>query len=295
MSWIFLTIISATFQGTASIIDKYVLGNEVKNPKTAIVLWGYWAFILFSAYSIISNNFTLNPAAILIGILIGIFYVFSFKLYYRAVPILEISRLLPTITLVPVLTAIYATIFFHARFSLTIYIGILGILLGVLFTDYQKLDKRKHLRLGYLIAIFACVIFSLKNILTKYSSFIIHNPGAIMLWVGVGALIGALYIHLTNVQEIHTHLKQHKGIHHLLTSTFLSVMAAISYTWAITIGPISLVAFLSQLQVPYVFLIASILDIVLPKALHENVNRKIFLQKLFGISLILVGSFFLIF
>jgi len=88
MSWIFLTIISATFQGTASIIDKYVLGNEVKNPKTAIVLWGYWAFILFSAYSIISNTFTLNPAAIyfmflVLNFIIELFQSWKFPDFYR--------------------------------------------------------------------------------------------------------------------------------------------------------------------------------------------------------------------
>jgi len=295
MNWIILTILASIFQGAASLVDKYVLENEIKDPRTAITLWGYWAFLLFGIYSLIADRLSFNPFAIIIGILVGIFYVVSFRLYYKAVPILEISRLIPTLTLVPVFTTVYATIFFHERFAPVVYLGILGIIIGVLITDFQKGQKRSHLSLGYLIAIMACLSFSLKNVLTKYSSFAIQSTGEVMLWIGIGTLIGALVIHLKNFKEINRQFKKREGIFHLSISTFFSVMAAKTYTWAITIGPVSLVSFLSQLQVPLLFFGACILDLLFPKALHEKLSKKIFIQKFLCIILIIIGSYFLMF
>jgi hypothetical protein len=75
----------------------------------------------------------------------------------------------------------------------------------------------------------------------------------------------------------------------VLIVNIISRIGTLFNTWAISLGPISLVNAMEGFQVIFVFLVAVILSIFMPKIIKEEIDRKNIIVKIIALVFMLVG------
>lgn len=292
MNWIFLTMVAAVLESISNIYDRFVLKNELKTSDTMISLWGFFAGIMFCGPALISGLVVIDQLAVTFGLASALFYLISMHYYYKAVNSGEVNRVVPILSLNPVIILVLATIFLNEIHDTIRYLGIGLIIIGVLI---HTIDEQRHRIINKKAIIWACLAattFAIKNILIKWQ--VIHNidPLNTLFWVGL--FIFVLNIPFTIAKRHSWKIKNKKVWPDLLVAATLGAATTLTYSAAIASGPASLVAFLHRIQILFVFLISSLLDFFKPQLLHEQFNKAAFFQKLSGVMFILIGSYFLI-
>jgi uncharacterized membrane protein len=226
------------------------------------------------------------------GMAVGFLYVFSMYFYYLSTRQAEISRLVPILTLNPIMVLIFATFLFHEIHTWMQYFGIALILIGILIASNRGHDKKALPFQALLYISLASLGFAVKNIITKAVSLGTNQNLNLLFWIGIGiGLTGLFYLfrHGKTIRKI----PNKKFVHYFLSAS-LAVFSSLLYSMAIMLGDVSLVSFLGRLDIIFVFIFAESLDYLSPQFLQEKLNRKIFLQKLLAVIIILIGSYYLI-
>ncbi len=292
MLWLPLVIIAALFHSGNNIIDKYVINHELRDPYIGSFFWGIFALLLFCSVSLIYGEITLNPLAIGIGLLSGFIYSINTFFYYKTISKEEISRVIPALSLSPVFVAIIAFFVLNEVLSVSNYIGVSLIFLGTIVVSLRHFDWKVLKNVSFRTALIISMLFAVKNVSNKFIAGDV-SLFAILFWIGIGAGILAVIFRIFH----HPHLKkkmEKSGSHHLMISSGMSVIGSILFTIAIIYGPVSLVTFVHKIQIIFVFLFSTILDIFKPNFLEEQISKIIIAQKATAILLILAGSYLLV-
>lgn len=291
MSWILLTVIQALVEAISNIYDRYVLKNRVKTFETLIIFWGIFSLIMFCTPAILTNSITVETPVILLGFASGLLYVLAMYFYYQAVNRAEVDRIIPVLSLNPIFILLGATIFFQEFHNLNQYIGIVLIIFGILIDSFDRQHHKFIDRKAIIFMAAAALFFAAKSLLAKSLSLGEISPLNILFWIGIGGFIFSAPFIIKNRKKVPRTPRE--IVEHCLAGS-LSVATSLLYTTAIMIGPAALVAFLQRINVFFVFIISQIIDLKHPQVLREKFVKKAFLQKLFGVMIILIGSFFLI-
>jgi transporter family protein len=292
MNWIFLTLLAASLETVSNILDRYILKNDLKHTDTLLILWGYFAAIMFVAPAFLVGTFSFDAGAITVGLISGLFYLVAMHYYYKAMNSGEVSRVVPILSVNPVIVLILATIFLGETHEPIKYLGIGLIMLGVLIhaidREHQRLINKKAL----LWAILAAVCFALKNVLVKWLTLTAVDPLNVLCWVGLGIFLFNLPITWKLGRKLD--FRKNKKLADIALAAALAGSVTLIYTAAIISGPAALVAFLHRIQILFVFIISEAMDFFNPKILHEKFIKPAFYQKLLGVIVVLIGSYFLI-
>lgn len=292
MNWILLTLLTSVIESIATIFDRFSVKNAVKNTDTMAMLWGYSAAFMFTMPAIISGKISANTAAIIIGFISGLFYLIAWHFFYKAINKTEVSRVSPMLASIPVFVLVGSTIFLKEYFLPLQYLGMALILVGVVIHAY---DGQKHSLINHqaiLWILLAALLFAIKNLLTKYLGLVEVEPLNILFWIGLSIFFSNLFFTFRVIH--HSRVRDAKGWSTIALATVLEASSSLLFTAAITIGPVSLVSFLNRITIFFVFIISQIMDFFRPQILHEKFNKAAFYQKLIGVTIVLLGSYFLI-
>ncbi len=292
MNWIFLTLLAAGMESISSVNDRFVLKNDLKNSDTLLVLWGFFSALMFSAPAFLAGTFSVSPLVILIGAVASLCYLGAMHFYYGAANTGEIDRVVPILSLNPVLVLILATLFLGETHEPSKYLGIglimLGILVEALDFHHHRLTNKKALYL----TILASILFAFKNVLVKWVTIQNLDPLNILCWIGLGILLFNIFITIKLWPRLN--LRRNKHWPEIAFAAALTGSVTLIYTAAIIAGPAALVTFLHRIQIFFVFVITETMDFFNPKLLHEKFSKPVFYQKLSGVLVILVGSYLLL-
>jgi hypothetical protein len=320
--WLTLAILSYFLLSLSVFFDKYILGGELLSPKLYSFYVGILALavlfiipigILLSneffspfGFSFLENTkFFLIPNLYLIGLglLTGIISLSALFFYYQAINDFEISRIGPAVGgTVPIfsLLLIYLFSFLPFNFSFEkLNIGfseisaLFFLILGSIILTIQK-EKLATLR-SLKIALVASFLFGLTFVLSKIVyNFLPFLPG--FIWIRMGEFLGALSLLLfsevrNNVFKRQTILKQKIALPFVFSKT-TGALSAILQNRAIFLAPVIFLPVINALAgIQYVFLIilATLFFFKFPAIFKEQTSKKILLQKIIGIFLILIG------
>jgi len=292
INWIFLTLLSAVLGSISSIFDRYILKNELRTSDTLVILWGFFATLMFCGPAILTGQISPNPLTIGLGAICALFYLGAMHYYYRCINSSELSRAVPIFSVNPVIILILASIFLNEVYQPRQYFGIVIIILGV-FIDI--IDQQKHRLINKKTILWACLAalaFAIKNILVKWQVIQGIEPYNILFWIGAFILIFNIPLAIKSHTAWNIKTKHHWP--DLIIASTITAATTIIYTTAVTIGPATLIAFLDRIQILFVFILSTILDIFFPGFLKEKFIKAAFFQKLTGVLLILIGSYYLI-
>ena len=292
MTWLILTIVASLFVSLGGIADRYILKHDTSHPEILTAIWGLVSLFIFCSPAIYHQQINFSPLISIGGLAIGIIYLLSMYSYYASVAKAEISRVIPILSINPILVLIMATFLFQEIFHPLQYLGMFIIIIGVIIVSYHGKDKHALPRQAFLLVALAACGFAIKNIITKGISINQTDNYNLIFWIGIGIGITSIFFFLKQKKSL-LKISNKKFFHYFVTSS-LNSFGSLFFTLAVTIGPVALITFLSRIDILFVFIIAEALDYLRPNILKEKLNKNIFFQKLISVILILIGSFLLI-
>ena len=293
MNWILLSVIVALLYAIVNIIDKIFIDNHVKNPYLASAISFFSTVVIFCGISIIKTDvFHANLKVIAISFSAGLINSICVILYYYTLQKEEVSRFVPIMSLRPGFAVILSYFILAESFSGIVYLGIILILLGsLLMSIRKKINKFSIDKLLIFLLIIVTILFALKNVLIKWGS-LDADIYIVNFWVGVAA--GLMFLIF-----IFKHWPKNKlemrGSKLLLIADILSALTFFALALTLKKGPASLVTAIMQLKLVFVFIFSVFFTVFFPKILREEISKKIILQKVAAMSIIIIGTLLIIY
>ncbi len=280
---IILALTAAFLWSSVSIIDKHVLDDELKDPIISTVIYCTSMFLIFFITAILFGRVVFGIGSI-IGMAVGVIYGLAIAMYYRALKLEEVSRVVPLIMTTPLFVLLIATILFGEIFTSQKYVGLILLIVGCILLSIKK----GRMRVGALCtAIVTALLFSFRNIFLKFSLLEI-DVFSTLFWMAVGGLIISLVLFAFHHPHIRTKTKI-RGIEHLALAGVLSAIAFFLFTFATVLGYISVVTAIASIQVLFVFIIAALFSRFKPGFIHEEMRETTLEMKMIAIIFIMTG------
>lgn len=299
MLWLIVAILAYLLLAVVALGDKYILAGP-PNPKTYSFYVGILGILSLALIPFVGFSV---PAAgiILLALLAGAIFVFALYGFYYGLEYFETSRIVPAIGgLVPLFTfgLVYLLSGGEAVLSSWSLISFFMLLSGSVLITFK--NKRAFFSRSFRISLVAAFLFALSFVLTKqvYLSESFWNG---FIWIRIGGFLAALsFIATKDVRkEIFTRqtiFEKKTGVV-FVVNKILGAGAAVLQNWAIALAGLAYLSVINALQgVQYAFLfvLSAFLSLKLPQIFKEKLNKKIVLQKIGAILLILLGLFLLI-
>ncbi|MDO8663423.1 MAG: DMT family transporter [Candidatus Wildermuthbacteria bacterium] len=287
--WIFFTISSAFCFAIVNIVDKYTITKWVRQPITPVIisgassLMGILLVYLFHGFSILSYFH------IFLALIPGIFYALFLILYFKALKIEEVSRVVPLLYLSPLFVSFLAALFLNEIFTPLKYSGIAFLMTGsilILSKGFFKVNLGKAFWLILLAVFFNAIAGILTKYLLGFADF-----WTIFAYRNIGAVILLVPLSIVYFQELTYTAKKSgkKVIAVIFANNTLALFALFLSTIAVSIGFVSLVNALSSIQPFFVLVFTILLGAFYPNILKEEINKKVIFQKITAIALMFIG------
>ncbi|MCK9393638.1 MAG: hypothetical protein WCX30_01445 [Candidatus Paceibacterota bacterium] len=293
MLWLIVIIISYLFFALSSLGDKIVLAKSPK-PENYIFYVG-----LFSGIAIFLLPFGVTIPSINAAFLIainGLVYIFSLYALFSALERFDVSKVVPTIGATQPIFVLLLTYLFVGPQDL----GVVDLIAyGLLFIGSIIISVEKNEKVtGDFVSLsfLASFLFSLNFILSKFVFVELDNNFISgMFWMSIAAcvivLVGLVFKGFRREVFEGEKVEAQTGILFVVTQVAGGI-ANLTQNYAVNIVPFSMLAIMNSIkgvQYVFLFLITLILSSYFPKILKENFSKKVILQKIFSILLIVAG------
>src|SRR3989338_5540414 len=132
MSWVVFAILSALLFAVVNVVDKYVLDKFVKNPLVPTSIFAFVNLLsgLFLYFYLQLPIIPIQSA--FLAFLGGALTLLAILLYFHALKIEDISRIIPLFFISPLFVAILSAIFLGELFGPYIYLGVVLLVAGAI-------------------------------------------------------------------------------------------------------------------------------------------------------------------
>lgn len=292
MPWVILSIVTAFAWAVCNVIDKAIFIRWKIHPDLYFILISI-AFFLSGVVVLVFRGFPAIPADHLLSVVASVVLFFlCFIFYCRAVTREEVSRVVPLWYLSPLFILIFAAIFLHERLAPFHLMGVVLLVFGAMTITSRGLFSRPRWDIILLMAA-ADVCFAVSAVIGKYlidQGMDVWTLYAHSRLAGVVVVVPTVMMYAPLFRE--TIRKQ--GGHFLwfiATDEVINVFGDIAWLVAIAAGSVTLVTALTSLQPFFVFFIALILGVLIPRLLsEERASRSILAFKFASIASIVIGA-----
>ncbi|MCK9578036.1 hypothetical protein M0R01_00905 [bacterium] len=293
MLWLIVIIISYLFFALSSLGDKVVLDKSPK-PENYVFFVG-----LFSGVAIF-----LLPFGIIIPDLLGfllilvnaLIYIFSLYALFSALERFDVSKVVPTVGATQPIFVLLLTYLFVGPQELGIMelIAYSLLFIGSIIISVEKNEKvtGEFVSLAFL----ASFLFSLNFILSKFVFVALNNDFISgMFWMSIAAciivIVGLIFKNFRKAVFEGEKVETQTGILFLVTQ-IAGGIANVTQSYAVNIVPFGMLAIMNSIkgvQYVFLFLITLLISIYFPKILKENFSKRVIIQKIVSILLIVIG------
>ncbi len=288
MSWIILTIIAVLFWSISNTLDKFIFSKFLLKPIIPLTILAFIGLTLSFFIYLIHGFSTLSLFNTILALICGILYTINILLYYFAVKIEEVSRVVPLYYLSLIFVLIFATIFLNEIFTLAKYLGIFLLLISAIIISSKNILEFKLSKAFWLMSV-GSIALAANVVITKYL-LNFADYWTVFSYIRIGVFISALPIFYPACKNLFQIFKENKPtIISLISISELSGLVGVLFIIkASAIGPVTLVSALSSTQPFFVLIIASILSIYFPKIIKEELG-KFLVIKIIAIILMFIG------
>ena len=298
MSWLTLALLAPLLYAIIILIDDNLLRTVYKSPQVGAAISGVFGLVpalvlLILGHGDLSMPFGLALLSVVAGLILVISYYFYFQGFESANP----SVVAAVLTLTPVLIPFVAHFLVDERLTGTAIAGF--IILVVAAFAYTSVDTKKiTINKTLLPVLVAALMLDGVAVANKfvyqradfYAAFIYFSLGML-----VGGLVFWVIAKQSAPQGIFKQLRTKgsaKLVALLVMVELLSLTAEFMHDRAISLGSVSLVGVLENLQPLYVLLIALLLFPFFPKQFREAGAGHIAIK--LALALVMVGGVFLV-
>ncbi|MBI5613401.1 EamA family transporter [Candidatus Gottesmanbacteria bacterium] len=292
MSWIFFALLTPTFYSFTNILDKYLLDKRIKDPLALTALSG----IITGCIGITIGFFTgfqfIGVLQILLLVFSGVLLLYYLIPYFAAMKLEDASRVVPLFQFIPVFTFILSAVFLKEFLTTRQIFGLMmvvvsGILLSLKKVDGSILTPRKSLWLMLVSSLMYGLIAILFRFVAKENSF-----WTMISYQYIGTGIGGVFLFLfprirngftSRVLEI----KKSFGI--VVVGHFLSMVAQVSESYAVTFVSVPLVNIIGSIQPVFVLVFGIILTLWFPHIIKEDIKKAVVAHKFVSVVFMFLG------
>ncbi|MDP3995452.1 MAG: EamA family transporter [bacterium] len=289
MIWILYAFGAAAIWACINILDKFVVTRWVRNHLVPFLFTAIANAVTLAVIWLWFDIERLPAAVAAAAALSGALYIIGAMLYFRALQLEEVSRVVPLFYLGPLFTAVLAWIFVGEVFGFATYVGVALLIAGSVLVSVRKFEWFRPTP-AFWMMVGASFLLSAGGVSLKYaldaggfwSVFLYGRVGELAVTIPL-----AVYVFKDFIAAVREHGKRVAGI--MLLTEALDIAAVVLYTLAAATGFVTLVAAFVSLNAFFAFVLVLVLSIWFPRILHEEYSAKIILQKLIAIALMFAG------
>ena len=298
MLWFFIALLNPILHAGVNHFDKYLLSKYFKNVQVGslVIFSGIFSLVLIPVVLLFSHGSvaTSFPNALILA-LNGSLVVIATMFYLYALDEDEASFVVPLFQAIPIFGLMLSFLFLGEVIHMQKIIGALVILSGSAILSFdiggEKVRFKKKVVLFMLLS---CLCYSFNIIIFKsialsngfWQSIFWDLTGKITF---VSLLLACIPVYRRSFVYVFTTYKFRfvflNGLNDLL-----SICGDWAQSFAVLFAPIFLVQMVSTVQPVFVFIFGIIITTFLSKVGSEVLERKILLQKLVGIGMVICGA-----
>ena len=290
--WIYFVMLASLTWSFTNVFDKFLIDKRVEKPLilTIFIRVGSAVPLLFIIPFV---GFSL-PGTEFIGwiLLAGIFAAAGVIIFYKAIQIEEVSRTIPLFQFIPVFVLFLSFIFIGEVLGFFDYVGFIVLVFGGLVITAKRLSRILKVERVFWLVVLSSLLHAASYVIMKH---VLNNveywDAFILLWFLQALLIFSLLGSRRIRKDAKIYIKKigfrDKTI--ILADSIISLLAFIFNYFAISLGPVTLVEAVGNIQLVFIFILALFLTRFFPNILREKFDRKITTQKIAGIVLIITG------
>ena len=290
MSWMLLSILASVFLSASNIIDKYIYTKLLRKPIISLIMMAIIGIITSIPIYYIKGFSELSYALILAAFLSSAVYLIAVFLYFKAVKIEEISRIVPLFYITPLFVLILAALFLGERFTGLKYLGILLLVAGAMLISVKRPFRLSFGKAFWLVMVSSFGI-SINSVVIKYLLGF-ADFWTVYSYMRIGAFVWLIPFYFINFKDIREAVRKHKAkaIGLASLSEFLNLAAVFLIVIASSVGYVTLIGALVSVQPFFVLLFAALLSIYVPRVLKEEISRSTIALKLVAIAIMFTGA-----
>lgn len=290
MSWI-LILIAVTFLWAGSnIIDKYVVSRRDLGPMVLITISATVSLVFGLMIIFKAGLMPLSALHVILALLCGAMGAVWLYLYFKAMALGEVSRLVPIMYLVPVFIAVFAWIFLGETLAWEKYFGILLLISGAMLISL-RLPFSLRLDRPFWLMLMATLLGAILQIIQKYLLGF-ADFWTIFAYARLGfflAIIPLIFMYFSDFVRAYKE-KRTKLIGLMIISDSISYFGGIIFIFVLASSSVTIANAVTSTQPFFVFLIVTLLGIFYPKILKEDTSRSMTILKLASIAIIFIGG-----
>ncbi len=295
-NWIYFVLIAQGIWSITSLIDKFVISKGcIKNPAVYIVLNGLMNVLLIFLLPFVGFG-PLKFTDFLIGAFGGVAFSAGVTIYYKAVQYDEISKVIMLSQFGPIFVLVLSFLFLGETLAKNHFTGFLFLLGAGAMISYKKVNGTLKLSKAFYLMLISMFLSSIGFIVAKYI-YSITSFWSAFIWLRVTGFAALLVLLSPSVRK--DSLKTFKVMKPkikvlMIFKMVIDFSAFIFAGYALLNAPASLVSALSSSVLPlFVFMLALITSIYLPKLIKEEIGKRSILIKVLAIVFIIVGIAFI--
>ena len=288
MDWIVLSILAALLWSVVNVVDKYVISKFIDKLIVPVIITGAIGFVASLVIFFTHGFLYLSLSNILLAIVAGFLYILMNILYYNAIKIEEISKVVPLFFIAPIFILVIAAIFLGEVFTLPKYIGIFLLVFGAVLISSKKLSF--NFGRAFWIMILAALVLAVNQVITKYL-LNFADFWTVFAYIRIGAFIALLPAIIINIKTFKEIFKKYgfKPFGLMIAGESLNFIGTICIALAAVTGFITLVNALSSVQPFFILLFTVLISIFYPQILKEEIGKAVVSRKIIAIAIMFAG------
>ena len=291
MSWIYLVLIAQLINALVVLWDKYLVTS-----KAEPVVYAFYVSILSGVVVVLLPFGVISipdPLTLWLPVSIAFTFILSILLLYKALRTADASDVAPVAGAASAVSALFFdVIFLGGRLSNNFLIAFVLLVLGMALMSYFRFSKRV-----FLLTLCSGIIFGVSLVLTKIVfSFLSFVDG--FFWSRIANVFGGVLLLAwpSNRRAIIKNVKNSpQGLKYaVIGNKTLAGLAFLLILLGVQMGNVGLVNALVGMQFVFILIFAVLFSKKFPKYFYEDVHNKgVVLQKILGVSFIVVGLVFM--
>ncbi len=274
MDWISLAVLGTVIVGLVNILDSYLITRRIPSlqayllPVSIVILfYGLIIFILFP----LPQEAGFWPLAVAVAS--GILRAASVAILLYVLKTEEVSRAIPLFHTYPVFVAIIAVPLLGEMLGYMHWLAIAIVVTGAVIISARRNPAGSTTWLGKsaFLLIVASLLMAIADVASKYALGYISFWN--MYWIGsfcLAVIYLAFTLRSTVYKEIIRMPKRNFILLLILANETLAMTGGVLVFWAMESGPVSLVSTITGSRPIFVFILALIINRILPNLLLER-------------------------
>ena len=294
MSWIALTLVSASILGMIGVLDKAFLYHYARSLRTLPLLIAISHVPIGIAFIAISPLEELTVAAASWSLAAGVLGGLSAVVFFKVMAKREVTRTIPVVQTYPIFVAPLAVLFLDESLRVFHWFAILVTVAGAVMMSMRQntggrglvIDRSFYELLGASLLL-AGMNLAAKQAVETLPVLLVHGLRSL----GVAAVLmafGARHEPLNEVRRMIAERSPALGLFGLNEFVIVNT-GMILNLWATSLGPISLVSALTASSSLFLLVYSTLLGLRFRGMLGEQVGRRAVIVKASAITLIVAG------